>query len=112
MNCIKIGLPGKSILRDYFQENRYRSSGRPFPLLRISFPGRPISIQLVPASHSTPTGDPKLFPRMDGVLVRSLLPPPCMAQTPVASLVQLAQVPHVAQAQSTVGELRLSYEQS
>ena len=39
-NCIKIGLPGKLILRDYFQENR--TSQRPFLLLRISFPGRPI----------------------------------------------------------------------
>ena len=28
MNCIKIGLPGKSILRDYFQENM--TSQRPF----------------------------------------------------------------------------------
>ena len=35
-NCIKIGLPGKSILADYFQENR--TSRRPFLLLRISFP--------------------------------------------------------------------------
>ena len=39
-NCIKIGLLGKSILRDYFQENR--TSRRPFLLLRISFLGRPI----------------------------------------------------------------------
>ena len=45
-NCIKIGLPGKSILRDYFQENR--TSRRSFLLLRISFPGRPIFIQLPP----------------------------------------------------------------
>ena len=45
-NCIKIGLPGKSILRQYFQENR--TSRRPFLLLRISFPGRPIFIQFVP----------------------------------------------------------------
>ena len=45
-NCIKIGLTGKSILGDYFQENR--SPGRPFLLLRISFPGRPIFIQLPP----------------------------------------------------------------
>ena len=43
-NCIKRGLPGKSILGDYFQENR--TSRRPFLLLRISFPGRPIFIQL------------------------------------------------------------------
>ena len=46
----KIGLPGKSILRDYFQENR--TSRRPFLLLRISFPGRPIFIQLPPANKS------------------------------------------------------------
>ena len=46
VNCIKIGLPGKSILGDYFQENR--TSRRPFLLLRINFPGRPIFIQLVP----------------------------------------------------------------
>ena len=39
----KIGLPGKSILGDYFQENM--TSRRPFLLLRISFPGRPIFIQ-------------------------------------------------------------------
>ena len=45
-NCIKIGLPGKSILRDYFQENG--TSRRHFLLLRISFPGRPIFIQLPP----------------------------------------------------------------
>ena len=46
MNCIKIGLPGKSILGDYFQENR--TSRRHFLLLRISFPGRPSFIQFVP----------------------------------------------------------------
>ena len=46
-NCIKIGLPGKSIFRDYFQENR--TSVRPFLLLRISFPGRPIFILFIPA---------------------------------------------------------------
>ena len=45
-NCIKIGLPGKSILGDYFQENR--TSQSPFLLLRISFPGRPIFIQFIP----------------------------------------------------------------
>ena len=45
-NCTKIGLPGKSILGYYFQENR--TSSRPFLLLRISFPGRPISIQFFP----------------------------------------------------------------
>ena len=33
---MKIGLPGKLILGDYFQENR--TLGRPFLLLRISFP--------------------------------------------------------------------------
>ena len=42
----KIGLPLKSILRDYFQENR--TSQRPFLLLRISFPGRPIFRQFIP----------------------------------------------------------------
>ena len=56
-NCIKIGLSGKSILRDYFQENR--TSQRPFLLLRISFPGRPIFIQFIPgtnmATYSTAT---------------------------------------------------------
>ena len=45
-NCIKLGISGKSILRDYFQENR--TSRRPFFLLRISFPGRFIFIQLPP----------------------------------------------------------------
>ena len=45
-NCIKIGLPVKSILRDYFQENR--TSGRPFLLLRISVQGSAIFIQLIP----------------------------------------------------------------
>ena len=39
-NCIKIGLPGKLILGDYVQENM--TSQRPFLLLRIRFPGRPI----------------------------------------------------------------------
>ena len=47
-NCIKIGLPGKLILRDYFLENR--TSRRPFLLLRIRFRGRPIFIQLVPGA--------------------------------------------------------------
>ena len=46
MNCIKIGLPGKSTPRDYFQESW--TSRRPFLFLRISFPGRPIFIQLPP----------------------------------------------------------------
>ena len=45
----KIGLPGKSILGYYFQENR--TSQRPFLLLRISFPGRPIFIQFVPGTN-------------------------------------------------------------
>ena len=52
-NCIKIRLPGKSILGDYFQENR--TSRRPFLLLRINFPGRPIFIQLPPVLLSTET---------------------------------------------------------
>ena len=42
----KKGLPGKSILEDYFQENR--TSRRSYLLLRISFPGGPIFIQLPP----------------------------------------------------------------
>ena len=46
-NCIKMSLPGKSILGDYFQENG--TSKRPFLSLRISFPGRPFYIQFVPA---------------------------------------------------------------
>ena len=54
-NCIKIGLPGKSILRDYFQENM--TSRRPFLLLRISFPGRPIFIQFVPAAEDARQAD-------------------------------------------------------
>ena len=45
-NCIKIGLPGKLILRYYFQKNR--TSRRPFLLLRFSFPGRPLFIQFIP----------------------------------------------------------------
>ena len=45
-NCLKICLPGKSILIYYFQENR--TSRRPFLLLIISFPWRPILIQLIP----------------------------------------------------------------
>ena len=39
---------GTPILGDYFQENR--TSWRPFLLLRISFPGRPIFIQVVPGN--------------------------------------------------------------
>ena len=46
----KISLPGESILGDYFQE--IRTSGRPFLLLRISFMGRPIFIQLPPAQQT------------------------------------------------------------
>ena len=45
-NCIKIGLPENRF--SYFQENR--ASRRPLILLRISFPGRPIFIQFVPAA--------------------------------------------------------------
>ena len=45
-NCIKIGLPGKLILGDYYQENW--TSQRPFLLLRIHFPERPLFIQLPP----------------------------------------------------------------
>ena len=48
MNCIKIGLPRKFILRDYFQENM--TSRGPFLLPRISFPRIPILIQLPPGS--------------------------------------------------------------
>ena len=48
-NCLIIGLPGKSILRDYFQEKW--TSRRPFLLLRIHFPGRPIFIQFIPAEE-------------------------------------------------------------
>ena len=59
-NCIKIGLPGKSILGDYFQENM--TSQRPFLLLRISFPGRPIFIQFVP-ERSVFTASPCSAPR-------------------------------------------------
>ena len=51
-NCIKLGLPGKSILRDYFQENRIPR--RPFLLLRIRFPGRPILIQFFPVCIASP----------------------------------------------------------
>ena len=51
-NCIKISLPGKSILRGYFQDNR--TSWRPFLLLRISFPGRPIFIQFIPGDEDGP----------------------------------------------------------
>ena len=50
-NCIKISLPGKSILGDYFQENR--TSQRPFLVLRIRFPGRPMFIQFIPAAAAS-----------------------------------------------------------
>ena len=48
MNCIKIGLPGKSILEDYFQENG--TFRRPFLLLKISFPQR-LFMQLPPVAQ-------------------------------------------------------------
>ena len=47
-NCIKISHLGKSILRDYFQENS--TSQRPFLLLRIRFPERSIFVQFIPES--------------------------------------------------------------
>ena len=47
----KIGLPGKSILRDYFQENR--TSQRPFLVLRIRFLGWPMFIQFIPAAAAS-----------------------------------------------------------
>ena len=49
----KIGLSGKSILGDYFQENR--TSQRPFLLLRISFPGKTYFYTI--ASRCSNTGD-------------------------------------------------------
>ena len=52
----KIGLPGKLILGDYFQENM--TSRRPFLLLRISFPGRPIFMQFIPGANCTKIGLP------------------------------------------------------
>ena len=52
----KIGLPGKSILGDYFQENM--TSRRRFLLQRISFPGRPIFTQL-PAGRPRPRAPPR-----------------------------------------------------
>ena len=51
-NCIKIGLPGKLILGDYFQENM--TSWRPFLLVKISFPRRPIFIPLTPGLQKLP----------------------------------------------------------
>ena len=47
-NCIKIALPGKLILGYYYMYQENRTSRRPFLLLRISFPGRPIFIQFIP----------------------------------------------------------------
>ena len=52
-NCIKMGLPGRSILGDYFLENR--TSRGPLLLLKITFPGRPIFIQFVPGKRTTMT---------------------------------------------------------
>ena len=49
-NCTKLDLLGKSILGDYFKESR--TSKRPFLLLRINFPGRPIFIQFVPGERA------------------------------------------------------------
>ena len=46
MNFIKIGLPGKSFSETNFQDNM--TSRRPFLLLRISFPGRPIFMPFLP----------------------------------------------------------------
>ena len=54
MNCIKIGVPGKLILGDYFQENM--TSQRPFLWLKIRFPGRPIFIQFIPGCSWARTG--------------------------------------------------------
>ena len=48
----KKGLPGKWILGDYLQENM--TSRRPFLLLRIIFPGRPIFIQFIPGHRRLP----------------------------------------------------------
>ena len=42
---MKMGLPGKLILGDYFQGNR--TSRSPFLLMRICLPGRPIFIQFI-----------------------------------------------------------------
>ena len=46
MGLLEDSFSEKLILRDYFQENM--TSQRPFLLLRISFPGRPIFIQFIP----------------------------------------------------------------
>ena len=68
-NCIKIGLPGKLILGDNFQENM--TSRRPFILLRTTFPGRPIYIKFLPV----PLGDLRDLRRqpLDGGLRREEL---------------------------------------
>ena len=69
-NCIKIGLPGKSIHRDYFQESM--TSQRPFLLLKISFPGRPIFIQLPPGATASSSRIPTWSSsRRRGTLSRS-----------------------------------------
>ena len=65
-NCMEIGLPGKSILGDYFEENR--TSRRPFLLLRISFPGEDLSLYNSSLSISamaalTRSAPPPLTPR-------------------------------------------------
>ena len=60
----KIGLPGKSILGDYFQENR--TSRRAFLLRRIRFPGRPIFIQLPPGWTATTSSPSTTPPRRPG----------------------------------------------
>ena len=56
-NCIKVYLPGKSILGDYFQGNM--TSRRPFLSPRTTFPGRPIFYNSSLVAASSP-----------GVLVR------------------------------------------
>ena len=60
-NCIKIGLTGKSILRDCYQENR--TSRRPFLLLRISFPGRTTFTQFIPGALDDCVHGPVAVPR-------------------------------------------------
>ena len=76
MNCIKIGLPGKSILWDYFQENR--TSQRPFLLLRISFPGRPFFIQFIPALFRSGT---QFAPSLRAELATNLSTDPIFLKT-------------------------------
>ena len=67
----KIGLPGKLIFRYYFPKNM--TSRRPFLLLRISFPGRPIFIQLPseskPATFNDCDGEKPEFNRKDALAV-------------------------------------------